>query len=310
MAYLLDVLHDGQRFDQFRLERGEELIFGRGDRSSVRLPDGHLSDPHVAVTLDPEGCLHVRDLESKNGTRFNDEALTSATATAGDVLRFGLCTLIVRPSRESEGPAGRGKRTELAMLDSSQRTLFSGTDGLEPTPLESVVALAEALVGESSREAMLHAAEEALQATIVFDRCFILMREGEEFQPVRTLGVEPGAPAPMSRSVLREITTDPKALRVEDPVGEVATGSDSIAEIEITSFICCPMIVQGQVLGIIYADRLSGSDVFEDSQLGLLRGVAHLLGACASRSRSSARTRGGQRSIAPSDRASKGNCRS
>ncbi|MEM7261055.1 MAG: sigma 54-interacting transcriptional regulator [Planctomycetota bacterium] len=278
MAYLIDVLHDGHRFDQFRLDPGDELVFGRGNRSTIQLPDLHLSDPHVAIALDPEGCLRVRDLDSKNGTRFNEEALTTATASAGDVLRFGLCTLIVRPSQEPEPQTGGGKRTELSMLDSSQRLLFSEEGGLDSSPIESVVALAEALVGESSREALLQAAEEALERTLDFDRCFVLMREGEEFQPVRTLGVEPGAIAPMSRSVLREITLEPKALRVEDPVGELATNSDSIAEIAITSFICCPMNVQGQVLGIIYADRLAGSPVFEDSQLGFLRCVSHLLG--------------------------------
>ncbi len=279
MTYLLDVLHDGARFNQFTVDAGDELVFGRGSHSTVKLPDSHLSDPHLAVALNLGGLLEVRDLGSKNGTKFNGKALSEATAAAGDVLRFGACTMIVRAAK-SEGRKQDPKRTEIAVCDSSSRVLFTEDEELSSSPLESVVSLAEALVGESSRAALLRAAEAALSKEIEFDRCFILMRDGESenFEPVSALGVEAGAPAPMSRSVLREITVSPKALLVEDPSADISRTSDSISELAITSFICCPMIVQEQVLGVVYADRLADSPSFDDSNLRFLRGVAHLLG--------------------------------
>ncbi|MCA8960971.1 MAG: sigma 54-interacting transcriptional regulator, partial [Planctomycetes bacterium] len=280
MTYVLDIVHDGDRLEQITLQVGEERTFGRGERSGVRLPDPHLSDPHLSLSVDGDGVLIARDLESKNGTEFEGHSIHSTRTTTGGTFRLGATRIIARAAAARAGTAS-GRRTELQVRDSASRSLFRHDPMLGHARLEAIVTMAEALVGEGSRESILRAAETAIDSDLDFDRCFILLREGDwdVLHPAATLGVDASRPTPMSRSILREITEEPKALLVVDPEAELGSPSDSVRELSISTFICCPMIVGGQTLGVVYADRL-GADAppFDEPSLHYLRGIAHLLG--------------------------------
>mgnify|MGYP006184913657 FL=1 len=74
------------------------MVFGRrGDGGVKGLEDRYMSSRHARLHIE-RGTLWVTDLDSKNRTFINDEALTphqARTASRGDQIRMGTTTLRV-----------------------------------------------------------------------------------------------------------------------------------------------------------------------------------------------------------------------
>ena len=95
-AALLEVVAGPGQTDQIRIDG--EVIFGRRADAGVRgLEDRYMSSRHARMHVE-RGSLLVTDLDSKNRTFVNDEALTPhqpRAAAAGDTVRMGTTTLRV-----------------------------------------------------------------------------------------------------------------------------------------------------------------------------------------------------------------------
>lgn len=93
---LLEVVAGPQQGAQVRVEG--EMVFGRRADANVRgLEDRYMSSRHARLHVE-RGKLWVTDLDSKNRTFINDEALTPhqpRAASAGDSVRMGTTTLRV-----------------------------------------------------------------------------------------------------------------------------------------------------------------------------------------------------------------------
>jgi len=67
---------------------GPRMAVGRIDGNEVQVVHGSISSRHAELVL--EGVEYrVRDLESTNGTRVNDEKITEALLQDRDLLQFG-----------------------------------------------------------------------------------------------------------------------------------------------------------------------------------------------------------------------------
>jgi Inner membrane component of T3SS, cytoplasmic domain len=93
---LLEVVAGPGQGEQLRVDG--EVVFGRRADAGVRgLEDRYMSSRHARLHLE-RGKLWVTDLDSKNRTFVNDEALTPhqpRAAAAGDSVRMGTTTLRV-----------------------------------------------------------------------------------------------------------------------------------------------------------------------------------------------------------------------
>ena len=74
----------------FDLHTGLNTV-GRNPTNDVVIHEASVSSFHAEVTLDEHG-VHVRDLQSTNGTFVNDEPVTQADVQPGQVLQFGSIT--------------------------------------------------------------------------------------------------------------------------------------------------------------------------------------------------------------------------
>lgn len=93
---VLEVVAGPQQGAQLRVEG--ETVFGRRADANIRgLEDRYMSSRHARLHVE-QGKLWVTDLDSKNRTFVNDEALTPhqpRTASPGDSIRMGTTTLRV-----------------------------------------------------------------------------------------------------------------------------------------------------------------------------------------------------------------------
>ncbi len=79
------------------IEVGAEwTTVGRAEGNQVIIADGSVSSRHGEVKSEGD-LLHVRDLNSSNGTFVNENRVTQATLRPGDALRLGQVALVWRP---------------------------------------------------------------------------------------------------------------------------------------------------------------------------------------------------------------------
>ena len=66
-----------------------ELVIGHSDTADLVLDDRFVSRRHALVTVDPDGAVTIRDLNSTGGTFVNEERLTGPRVLEpGDIVRF------------------------------------------------------------------------------------------------------------------------------------------------------------------------------------------------------------------------------
>lgn len=97
---------------------GPRLELGRSPDCAIRLGDGAVSRRHLELVLDPGGTHRVRDLGSRNRTRFSGRRLRcSRLLSDGDLLAVGRSLLHYRrASPDAVGPGDtseRGRRPDL-----------------------------------------------------------------------------------------------------------------------------------------------------------------------------------------------------
>jgi DNA-binding winged helix-turn-helix (wHTH) protein len=86
---------------EYGLLTGENVV-GRSATSDIHIPSRSVSRRHSIVFVERNG-VSVVDLNSKNGTYVNGQALTSRLAvTDGDTIRFGDLSMVLRYSAETE----------------------------------------------------------------------------------------------------------------------------------------------------------------------------------------------------------------
>jgi general secretion pathway protein E len=92
---------------------GEPISIGRHPDNAICLHDEKLSRFHCVVEPDPDGIgYRIRDLGSRNGTRLNEEKVTQAPISHGDMLRFGDHEFIAEIVEDSAAPPKRVRKSE------------------------------------------------------------------------------------------------------------------------------------------------------------------------------------------------------
>ena len=77
------------------------VSIGRGSEADLVINDSWASRRNCEIDCD-EGCLTVRDLASRNGTRVNGELIHESPLLPGDELTVGISTFLISlPTSES-----------------------------------------------------------------------------------------------------------------------------------------------------------------------------------------------------------------
>src|SRR5215469_11753256 len=96
-----------------------ELVIGHSDTADLILDDRYVSRRHALVTVDPDGRVTLRDLNSTGGTFVNDERLTGPRVLEpGDLVRFADLVARFEPGRAEPAPAATQILPRPAVADS------------------------------------------------------------------------------------------------------------------------------------------------------------------------------------------------
>ncbi|MBE6358770.1 MAG: FHA domain-containing protein [Lentisphaerae bacterium] len=85
------VLYEKLRGKSFEIDR-EVMSIGRKDSADIQLADGSVSSHHadiIRTEKDGEVCYLLRDNDSTNGTKINNEPITEQILKNSDLISFG-----------------------------------------------------------------------------------------------------------------------------------------------------------------------------------------------------------------------------
>ncbi len=136
-----------------------EAIIGRDTNCDITLPDVHLSREHAQLGIWNDQ-LHIKDLNSTNGTFINNRRITQGCARPGDKVRFHIYSFTLQgpgennsqtpreavQSKPSYRDPERPKSWKLASTSPGNREEPTyDTDKIKPLTLVSIILCASML---------------------------------------------------------------------------------------------------------------------------------------------------------------------
>jgi len=264
----------------------EKVVIGRNPDCGIVIPVTSVSREHAQI-LKVQGKFHIEDLQSRNGTFVNNQAI-SARVPLKNNDRIRICDFLAVYVEV----AGAGPQTmdDDGGQDASSTTVeatLSANSGLllETQPAEKLRVLLEISANLSKTldlDVLLPKIVDSLfnlfkQA----DRTFIILasEQPHRLMPkvVKTRRAQDEASARFSRSiVLRCLDTAQAFLSDDASQDNRIQTSQSVVDFRIRSVMCVPLVnPEGKAFGVIQLDTQDRSKKFTKSDLELLCGVAN-----------------------------------
>lgn len=282
--------------------QGPETTIGRSALNEVVVFDRRLSRQHLRLML-KGGRLYGRDLNSKNGTFWNDNILdTEKLLSPGDFLQAGNTRIEIFRKLEtqqkleiSSSMTGQPTLRKIRLAEHAKELPAGLFQKEKHATQEELLAknryltvlnrAALALLEESSLEQVLEKSMDlSFEAIPAVERGYLLLRQDgdDDLQPqiVRHRNQNGGQEKfIISRSILDEVVKQQCAVKILDAQHDPRfENRESIIASGVRAAICAPIWNRGEVMGIIYLDSHEGLYRFDDAALGMLTSLANMVG--------------------------------
>ncbi len=272
-----------------------EVHLGRLSSNEVCLPlDLRASRRHARLRKLPEGWT-LEDLGSANGTYIGQRRVHAPTVVApGDQIRVGRTWLeLVAERPEAEAPPavefiggyqvaenGETPGNVVYSVDlGAPETGLAEDAGACNERLAVLTKVSQALSETLDLSALLERITDLLMQVIPAERAFLLLAERGEFVPRVVRHREPvprsGEPVTLSRSIVDRATQERQVILTSDAsTDERFAAMASVRDFQIRSAICAPLIRRDDVLGVLFFDTTSGTALFTENDVDLVRTIA------------------------------------
>jgi len=276
----------------------DRLVIGRASQVDLQILDNRISKRHARIVRNDGGFLQLEDLDSRNGTFFQEKRLNSAVQLKdGDQFRLGDTELTLDMNSEEVPGLGPNKRQLLTMRRQTvstefPRALFSDDENPQLMQDYNRLRLAWRLSNEIGLERPFSdQAEKILQ---------ILRKEFDADRAVLLL-FAPNHTGPMTASFLVPVVacnsagpTNPQKVHVPDAILSAAlrgpsgivtsdarsderfSSSQSVVIQGIKSTLTVPLIARsGKLIGVLSMDSTQALATFHSKDLLILDTVGH-----------------------------------
>ena len=261
-----------------------EITIGRSPSNALALDDHCCSGRHAAI-FPSGGGFAVKDLGSKNGTAVNGRRITGEVKLKkGDKIRVGDTTILF--GGES--------------LTRSSKTVIPAEKVLNPASTVVSIDKPESSPADSRAAQLIDAANQALYCDqplgefldrimdvviefVPMDRGILMLKDENTGELIRKVVKVPDESRPLeelviSESIVKAALEKSSSLFIPDVGEDKGIGeAPSVILLKIHSAMCVPMLHGHEVIGVIYADRISVFGAFSEADLRdltLLAGVA------------------------------------
>jgi pSer/pThr/pTyr-binding forkhead associated (FHA) protein len=267
---------------------GDKVTFGRGADNTLPLPDPFCSSHH-AVLIVEEDRFRVRDLGSKNGVFVNGKRIQGEVEIrSGDEILIGQTRLSVDRKllsnvELSDGPQPSTSFNTIMKLNDILKKPDGQTSTRAAVPSADLEKIRSehrlfSVMSEVSKALLLHRPLNELLEHIMdlisqnlpLDRGALLLREGSPEQLIpKVVRINDkslaGQKLQLSRTIVNMAFEQELAVLSQDALSDPRfRARDSIITAHIKSAVCVPLWNNEKVIGIVYADRTSLLDQFNE----------------------------------------------
>lgn len=263
---------------------------GRAESCDIILhSDAEVSREHARVWLDGSGHIIVADADSKNGTRVDDgPPFRQSTQRAQRSIRVGDYLIEIidgPPSPASPEPPNAEVRFALEQEPDQQHTHFfpsSRAPDLGHQRLGLLMELTARIGGVFEKQQLLEQALDACMEALSFERGLLVLKSqrGEPEQPVaRNVQRDETGAFKVSRTLINRALIDGQRAVVNNPATDLINNlSESLVRFPICSALCVPILYRGEILGVIYGDRITRATTYNAGDVDFLAAIAQQVG--------------------------------
>ncbi len=262
-----------------------DLVIGREADCGIVIPANSVSRRHAKI-VKGQGAYLIEDLESRNGTYVNNQAISSRVALK-DNDRIRICDfLAVFKTEPNTGDDDRGNESSSTTVEAT----LSHKSGnlLQTQPIEALRTLLEISANLSRTldlDALLPKIVDSLfQLFKQADRAFIILAASTGDGPVKlmpkvikTRRPQDEASARYSRGIVNKCLETAQAFLSDDASQDSRLQtSQSVVDFRIRSVMCAPLVtIEGKAFVIIQLDTQDRIKKFTKADLEMLVGVAN-----------------------------------
>ncbi|MFP5274538.1 adenylate/guanylate cyclase domain-containing protein [Coleofasciculus sp.] len=300
MTYLIctcDILHE----QIYPLSLGANTI-GREEDNSIVVDHSYLSRYHAQILLSPDGVI-LRDLNSLNGTFVNEFKVEQCKLQDGDSIRLGDVSFkFVEQIPKVEETGSSDTNTEISIIKqvSPEKTRITITDLLQPDKSENsiiklrqrdahqrtvdklqiLLEVSKQLSSPEEPDKLLQKIVDLLFEIMHIDRATILMvNETSSILEQKAVNWRSGIPAEdnfYSSKITNFVCNHGNAILTDDARKDTLfNDSISIFKQGIHAAMCVPLKPANEVIGVLYVDNLSMTDIYSDEDLEFLTCLAN-----------------------------------
>jgi len=271
----------GQAREEVRpcaLDAERPVIVGRSSAADWTIPDQAVSRRHASVERDGDAWV-VADLNSRHGTYVNGQRLEPGERIPirhADVIRFGHW-----PCRcETPGVSSRHSTTT-RLLDSDERSHVSpigaeALGGVAQMRLDTLISASQELESRADRAEIADVLIRAAQRGASCRRVLVVRPIGEDDFEVLA-STDPGEEPRLSRSLLAGAFEQERMVQLSAP-SHAAEEGHSIADLNIRTAICAPILVGDAIDAFLYLDTRGGEHDLSPDAAAFCRALAQLGG--------------------------------
>jgi serine phosphatase RsbU (regulator of sigma subunit) len=270
----------GPEFEGFWLEPGNRLLVGRASKCDVRLPDGTISRQHAVLESGDSGCL-LTDLGSRLGTQANDvqvEPNSPIPLAPGDMIRIG--PWMFRLALKAGAPVSMRTIDDTGTADERvQRLAQSELGALAQHRLNLLMDFAGSInAAADEKELAASLVQWAIDGT-GFQRAAMLRQVGgdDEVEVAAYLDGDSrdSTKATFSRSLLRGASGGDVACLLS---GETGSFGQSIADLNIHSALCAPIMIDNVLIAYLYLDARQQERAVQSDAAGFCQALCRMAG--------------------------------
>ena len=282
------------------------VIIGRHPECEIQLDEASVSRYHAKITLD-NGHFYVQDLNSRNGTTLNGDAVLKPTRIF-DQATIKICDMLLSFSMDVPDASGTLKRSENSVTEpakpskhlssiflddfvSEKSNVMSQLDVLShhervhhhATAEQKLVALTKITHALSEtverNEVLTKILDFLLELFTNADRGFIILKNAAgDLEPVgwKTRHAADDEQIRISKTILKQVMDSKRPMISSDAASDDRFDlAQSIVDFRIRSLMCAPLInSKDEVIGVIHLDTVKQSVAFNEEELETLTTIA------------------------------------
>jgi len=268
-------------------------VLGRSEDCDLVINDTTVSRKHARIEISVDKTITLTDLGSHNGTVVNGHKISEPQLIHhSDIILLGRVEIQVAEKETASTCDGFFKVTELPG-DLTYATRLPIEKALHPLPttivdspgvLKSISEMGKMLILPGPEKEMFGKALELLREVLPADRLAIFLTEEQNNEislaSCWVADKESSESFSISRTILNDLLSKKNAILISDVQSDTKFAEQqSIVTSNITSVIVVPLLDEGKIWGILYADTTNLSKYFSEEYLRLTAIFGNILAA-------------------------------